>query len=44
MEWWEEINNRQIYFDLYEEEDTRLAGEEYTLDSPSAIIIATKPL
>ena len=28
MEWWEDIYNRQIYFDLYEEEDTRLAEKE----------------
>jgi SAM-dependent methyltransferase len=28
MEWWEDIYNRQIYFDLYEEEDTKLAEKE----------------
>jgi len=28
MEWWEDIYNRQIYFDLYEKEDTRLAEKE----------------
>jgi len=28
MEWWEDIYNRQIYFDLYEEADTRLAEQE----------------
>lgn len=28
MEWWEDIYNRQIYFDLYEEEDTQLAEQQ----------------
>ena len=28
MEWWEDIYNRQIYFDLYEEADTGLAEQE----------------
>ncbi len=28
MEWWEDIYNRQIYFDLYEQEDTLLAEKE----------------
>jgi SAM-dependent methyltransferase len=28
MEWWEDIYNRQIYFDLYEEADTNLAEQE----------------
>lgn len=28
MEWWEDIYNRQIYFDLYEQEDTKLAEKE----------------
>src|SRR5690242_6060044 len=28
MEWWEDIYNRQIYFDLYEEADTDLAEQE----------------
>src|SRR5436305_5997140 len=28
MEWWEDIYNRQIYFDLYEEADTQLAEQE----------------
>ena len=28
MQWWEDIYNRQIYFDLYEEADTRLAEKE----------------
>jgi len=28
MEWWKDIYNRQIYFDLYEEADTRLAQQE----------------
>src|SRR5437667_11250706 len=28
MEWWEDIYNRQIYFDLYEEADTRLSKQE----------------
>jgi SAM-dependent methyltransferase len=28
MEWWEDIYDRQIYFDLYEEADTRLAEQE----------------
>jgi SAM-dependent methyltransferase len=28
MEWWEDIYNRQIYFDLYEEKDTELAEKE----------------
>jgi hypothetical protein len=45
MEWWEDIYNRQIYFDLYQgREYGSLAGEEYTIVSPSAIILATKPL
>ncbi len=28
MEWWEDIYNRRIYFDLYEEADTNLAEQE----------------
>lgn len=28
MEWWEDIYNRDIYFRLYETEDTKLAAEE----------------
>ena len=28
MEWWEDIYNRQIYFDLYEQEDTQLAEQQ----------------
>jgi 2-polyprenyl-3-methyl-5-hydroxy-6-metoxy-1,4-benzoquinol methylase len=28
MEWWEDLYNRQIYFDLYEEGDTRLAEQQ----------------
>src|SRR5438105_7428900 len=28
MQWWEDIYNRQIYFDLYEQQDTLLAQQE----------------
>lgn len=28
MEWWEDIYNRQIYFDLYEEADAQLAEQQ----------------
>ena|SRR2546422_4797372 len=31
MEWWKDIYNKQIYFDLYEEEDTKLAEKEVQL-------------
>jgi D-alanine-D-alanine ligase len=28
MEWWEDLYNRQIYFDLYEEDDTHLSEQQ----------------
>lgn len=28
MEWWQDIYNRQLYFDLYEEEDTAIAPKQ----------------
>ncbi len=28
MEWWEDFYNRQIYFDRYEQADTKLAEQE----------------